>query len=267
MQRTRADHLRPEEHQGRGWCLEVQRPADHFAQGPWVRAFVSLHANDAAWANVIPEADVPDAELWAGEHQVAPQLGTLILLVDVSCLLRQGGKFSILEWKSKASHRVRQSTFAGETWHVERHWKVPCFCEVCYYLSFTTTHLVPSEIGGRQFPLHLVTDCWSYSSRRHATGAQGETSSRRLGRNPTAHWRLSPVAKMLAKRPWGHLCIGCHNRKPISSRTKHLKADDWWQRLSCGELSLPSRRHAEGVDNLEIFIPMWKHSFAKFPGT
>ncbi|CAE7565069.1 unnamed protein product [Symbiodinium microadriaticum] len=74
-----------------------------------------LAYHDAAWGNVEPEGASPQDLEWQGNHTVASQLGSLTMLVEKKALQGEPAKFSIVDWKSKASARVCRSTFAGET--------------------------------------------------------------------------------------------------------------------------------------------------------
>ena len=67
-----------------------------------------LAYHDAAWGNVLPDDQEDHDASWLGEHTTASQLAHLILFASKSCLTSAGGnKFSVVDWRSKASHRVR----------------------------------------------------------------------------------------------------------------------------------------------------------------
>ena len=65
---------------------------------------VFLAYHDAAWGNVhMPDAVEADFA-WNGEHTLASQLGSLVVVCDKDCLAGRPGPFGVIEWKSKASH-------------------------------------------------------------------------------------------------------------------------------------------------------------------
>ena len=74
-----------------------------------------LAYHDAAWGNVEAEGTTQLDQEWQGNHTVASQLGSLTMLVERQALQGTPARFSIVDWKSKASARVCRSTFAGET--------------------------------------------------------------------------------------------------------------------------------------------------------
>lgn len=66
--------------------------------------FLAFH--DAAWGNVDPDKREEEDMGWYGQRAVASQLASLVTIAERSCLTSQGGQFSIIDWKSKASQRA-----------------------------------------------------------------------------------------------------------------------------------------------------------------
>lgn len=139
--------------------------------------FLAYH--DAAWANTQPDAGEEQDFDWIGDHQVASQLGSLVLLADITCLGNEGGRFSLVDWKSKAAHRVCRSTFAGETMACSEGLEGALFLRGLY-ISFATGARVPDHQGGQFFPLHLVTDCRSLYDHIHREGVPRAPAEKRL---------------------------------------------------------------------------------------
>lgn len=218
--------------------------------------FIAFH--DAAWGNVSPDDAEPSDEQWLGEHQVASQLASLVVLAEQSCLTNKGGHFSIVEWKSKASQRVCRSTFAGETMAASDALEATLYLR-SLYLSFTTGVHVTENDAGSMMPLHLVTDCRSLFDRVHREGVPRTPAEKRLAidlaglrqalmaearhqwsrRFPSA---TSPTPEMPVKPPlhW----VPTHEQL-ADVLTKRLKAQDWWSTVRAGILALPLKHHAE----------------------
>lgn len=110
---------------------------------------------------------------------MASQFGSLILLADENCMGPNGGNFSLVDWKSKASQRVCRSTFAGETMACSEALEGALFLRGLF-MSFGTGVRVPDHQGGAYHPLHLITDCRSLYDHIHREGIPRAPSEKRL---------------------------------------------------------------------------------------
>eukprot|EP00913_Durusdinium_trenchii_P003903 g3612.t1 len=137
--------------------------------------FLAYH--DAAWGN----ADLEDSfdPTWTGTHQVASQIGSLILIADRGCLGSPGGKFSLIDWKSKGCRRVCRSTFAGETMACCEAMESGTFLRALF-LSFVHGKIIPEEACGEFVDLHMVTDCKSLFDHIHREGVPKAPTEKRL---------------------------------------------------------------------------------------
>ena len=221
--------------------------------------FLAYH--DAAWGNALPAEEDEAAELWNGDHQVGSQLGSLVLLADVRCLTAAGGKFGVVDWKSKSAQRVCRSTFAGETMACSEAMEHSLFLR-SLFLSFATGKRVPDSEAGKYIPLHMVTDCRSLFDHIHREGVPRAPAEKRLAID-LAGIRQALVTE--AKHQWRQR-YGCDLQvtpeRPLKPPlhwlptgeqladilTKRLKADDWWERVNGGDLALPLREAAERVE-------------------
>ena len=80
--------------------------------------FVAFH--DAALGNTTPEEIAANDEQWLGDHQLASQLGSLVLLADTECLSTRGGYFSLrdrLEEQSVAKGAVSTTKSIERLFH------------------------------------------------------------------------------------------------------------------------------------------------------
>eukprot|EP00438_Fugacium_kawagutii_P025852 Skav231407 [mRNA] locus=scaffold4039:44689:52020:- [translate_table: standard] len=220
--------------------------------------FLAYH--DAAWGNAQPGDLAEGDEQWLGDHQVASQLGSLILVGDVDCVTQKGGPFSLIDWKSRSSHRVCRSTFAAETMACAEALESALFLR-SLFVSMATLELVPDFDGGKHHQLHLVTDCRSLYDHIHKEGVPRAPSEKRLAidiagirqalnREAEHQWRqlhgdaARPTPEKPLKPPIHWL--------PTSDQladvlTKRLKCDEWWGRMRHGWLSLPLKAHARGL--------------------
>ena len=210
--------------------------------------FLAYH--DAAWGN----ADLEDSfdPTWTGTHQVASQIGSLILIADRGCLGSPGGKFSLIDWKSKGCRRVCRSTFAGETMACCEAMESGTFLRALF-LSFVHGKIIPEEACGEFVDLHMVTDCKSLFDHIHREGVPKAPTEKRLAidlasvrqtlvREAAHQWRKlhGPDATMAPERP----CRPPLHWLPTESQladilTKAMSAEEWWKSLREGFLCLP----------------------------
>ena len=208
--------------------------------------------HDAAWGNVGSAKEEPGDPEWYGDHTIASQLASLILVADRSCMSIEGGKFSVVDWKSKASSRVCRSTFAGETMAGCEAFEAAVFLR-SLLLSLALGLRVEESRGGEYMPLHLVTDCRSLYDHVHREGVPRAPSEKRLAidlaglrqglmmearhqwkkKHPLLE-RPSPQAPLKPPLHW----------VPTSDQladllTKQLKSNGWWDTISRGHLALP----------------------------
>ena len=214
-----------------------------------------LAYHDAAWGNTTVEDAAPDEnEGWYGEHQVASQLGALIVAVDKRALMNQKGKFSLLHWQSKGCRRVCRSTFAGETMACSD--AVECGIYLRGLLvSMKTGYLVPEKECGRYIDFHCITDCKSLYDHIHREGAPKAPADKRLAIDLAAlrqvlfhegrlqwekQYHMPPDALATPERP----CRPPLHWLPTGEQladilTKLMRADTWWSKIQDGTVALP----------------------------
>ncbi|CAK0825609.1 unnamed protein product [Prorocentrum cordatum] len=95
-------------------------------------------------------------------HKVRSQAGVVVAAIDLDCLEQDELPISILDWRSRASHRVVTSTFSAETaarleGHGMAYYMRALLCEATYGWSGTPV----VEYGEDEMPLALFTDCRS----------------------------------------------------------------------------------------------------------
>jgi hypothetical protein len=229
--------------------------------------FLAYH--DAAWANTQPDAGEEQDFDWIGDHQVASQLGSLVLLADITCLGNEGGRFSLVDWKSKAAHRVCRSTFAGETMACSEGLEGALFLRGLY-ISFATGARVPDHQGGQFFPLHLVTDCRSLYDHIHREGVPRAPAEKRLAIDLAGlrqalmieaehQWRqehgeeFKPTPERPLRPPLHWLPT---HEQLADILTKRLKPTEWWGRINSGWLSLPLKTMPRQDKNQQDFRPV-----------
>jgi len=229
--------------------------------------FIAFH--DAAWGNTDPDHAAPQDEEWLGGHQVASQLGSLILLADENCMGPNGGNFSLVDWKSKASQRVCRSTFAGETMACSEALEGALFLRGLF-TSFGTGVRVPDHQGGAYHPLHLITDCRSLYDHIHREGIPRAPSEKRLAIDLAGlrqalvieaehQWRkkhgdpFKPTPETPLRPPLHWLPT---QEQMADLLTKRLKPDEWWGRINQGWMSLPLKQHAQGRQNFQDLVPV-----------
>ena len=208
--------------------------------------------HDAAWGNVEHQDPEPRDDEWYGQHTIASQLGNLTLVADKACLEPGGGKFSLVDWRSKASSRVCRSTFAGETMAGCEGYENGVYLR-SLMLSLMTGELMTEAQAGRYMELHLVTDCRSLYDHVHREGVPRTPTEKRLAidlaglrqglitearhqwskKHPSLD-RPTPQAPLKAPMHW----------LPTSDQladllTKNLKPNGWWEVILTGNLALP----------------------------
>eukprot|EP00438_Fugacium_kawagutii_P013250 Skav234490 [mRNA] locus=scaffold3731:121116:128177:+ [translate_table: standard] len=212
--------------------------------------------HDAAWGNAkLDDAQVQDED-WLGEHQVASQLGALVVAADKRCLADQPGTFSLLHWQSKGCKRVCRSTFAGETMACSDAIESGIFLRGLL-VSMMKGYLVPEGLAGKYVDFHCITDCKSLYDHTHREGAPKAPADKRLSID------LAAIRQVLA-REGRHQWEKMHNktendlvtpelpcRPPLhwlptgeqlaDILTKVMKSEWWWERVNSGILRLPLR--------------------------
>ncbi|OLQ05060.1 Copia protein [Symbiodinium microadriaticum] len=191
---------------------------------------ILLAFHDAAWGNVHhPDVTAEDLE-WHGDHTLSSQLASLVVVCDRRCLHGKGGKFGVVEWKSKASQRVCRSTFAGETMACSDALESAIFLRGLL-VSMMAGHPVPEDSCGEFMEIHLVTDCKSLYDHIHREGTPKAPTEKRLALD------LASVRQVLvgeARHQWTRL-FGCGEPSPERSiasvvaerhRQKEQAADD-----------------------------------------
>lgn len=139
--------------------------------------FIAYH--DAAWGNVSPDDEEKEDLEWYGNHTIASQPANIILMASVNCLSNDGGPFSVVDWKSKASHRVCRSTFAGETMAGCEAFE-NCMFLRSLFLSFRLGRRITEGQAGKYMDVHLITDCRSLYDHVHREGIPRAPSENRL---------------------------------------------------------------------------------------
>ena len=231
-------------HADQGICLRAI-PEDQVA-------FVAFH--DAAWGNVDPDAqEVQDPE-WYGSHQLASQLGSLVLVADKKTFSLGSGAFSLIDWKSKGSQRVCRSTFAGETMACCDGVESALFLR-CLFLSFAHGCLVREAESGKFAPIHAVTDCKSLFDHLHREGIPKAPSEKRLAIDLAG---LRQTMMREARFQWLETYDGVFEPTPekpcrpplhwlpthlqlADILTKNLNPEDWWRMIGSGVFDLPLR--------------------------
>ena len=226
-------------HRDKGIVLRKMKETD--------AVFLAYH--DAAWGN----AEGPDQDVeWTGGHQVASQIGTLVLVAEKKCLLNDSGSFSIVDWKSKGCQRVCRSTFAGETMAACEATESAIFLRGLF-LSLIHGKIVPGSQCGEFMELHTVTDCKSLYDHIHREGIPKAPSEKRLAID-LAGLRQSLMTE--AQHQWNKIygaggtmtpekpCRPPLHWLPTGSQladllTKMMASDDWWQTVASGMLQLP----------------------------
>ena len=124
------------------------------------------------------DSTVPRDE-WYGDHQVASQLGALVVAVDKRALQNEKGKFSLLHWQSKGCRRACRSTFAGETMACSDAVECGLFLRGLL-ISMKIGRLVREEECGRFTDFHCITDCKSLYDHVHREGTPKAPADKRL---------------------------------------------------------------------------------------
>ena len=234
-------------HAGQGICLRAI-PEDEVA-------FITFH--DAAWGNVDPDVQEPEDPSWYGGHQLASQLGSLVLIASKKVFSSGRGTFSLVDWKSKGSQRVCRSTFAGETMACCDGLESALFLR-CLFLTFTQGRMVVEAESGQFASVHAVTDCKSLFDHLHREGVPKAPSEKRLA----IDWAgLRQIMMREARFQWLETFGGAFEPTPekpcrpplhwlpthlqlADILTKHLNANEWWEMIGRGSFDFPLRRVA-----------------------
>ena len=179
-----------------------------------------------------------------------------MVVCDRRCLHGKGGKFGVVEWKSKASQRVCRSTFAGETMACSDALESAIFLRGLL-VSMMAGHPVHEDSCGKFMEIHLVTDCKSLYDHVHREGTPKAPTEKRLALD------LASVRQVLmgeARHQWTRL-FGVGEPSPEKALrpplhwvptheqladvlTKKMSPDTFWKTLEEGTLSLPLLRRA-----------------------
>ena len=217
---------------------------------------VIMAYHDAAWGNTTLEDDAVPRDEWHGDHQVASQLGALVVAADRRALENEAGRFSLLHWQSKGCRRVCRSTFAGETMACSDAVECGLFLRGLL-VSMKLGRLVPEEECGRHIDFHCITDCKSLYDHVHREGTPKAPADKRLAidlaalrqslaREGRHQWekqynmRQSDLAtpERPCRPPLHWLPTG---EQLADILTKFMRADSWWSKIHQGTLALPLR--------------------------
>jgi hypothetical protein len=215
-----------------------------------------LAYHDATWGNALLDDTTLPQDTWLGEHQVASQLGALIVAVDKKAMTNEVGRFNLLHWQSKGCKRVCRSTFAGETMACSDAVECGLFLRG-FFVAMKTGTLIPEKECGRHMDFHCIPDCKSLYDHIHREGTPKAPADKRLAidlaalRQVLAHegrlqWekqhRMSGEDLVTPERP----CRPPLHWLPTGEQladilTKFMKADSWWTRVRDGTVALPLR--------------------------
>eukprot|EP00439_Symbiodinium_sp_Y106_P020985 s3390_g2.t1 len=194
---------------------------------------------DAAWA-------------WLGGHQVASQLGYLVMAMGQQALKGEATPFSLLDWRSKASSRVCRSTFAGETMSCGEGLESALYLR-SLLVGMMTGRPADEEAAAWHVPIHLFTDCRSLYDHVHREGAPKAPSEKRLAidlaairqtllREARVQWNQkygSDVA-LTPERPLRPPLHWVPTEDQLSDMmTKLMRPDNWWAACDKGEIVIP----------------------------
>lgn len=191
--------------------------------------------HDAGWGNVSPEDEEPEDQQWIGERATASRDGPALLSMKEST-------FILVDWKSKASHRVCRSTFAGETVAGCEAFENSVFLRSLLLSMLTGQRFNESE-AGKMMDLHLIADCRSLYDHVHREGLPRAPSEKRLAIDLAG---LRQGLMIEAKHQWAKKYRSearpspqCPLRPPLhwlptgdqwaNLLTKVMVATDWWE--------------------------------------
>ncbi|CAE7612538.1 RE1 [Symbiodinium sp. CCMP2592] len=208
--------------------------------------------HDAAWANVPDDAASPEDQAWLGEHQVASQLGYLVMAMGKQALRGESTPFSLLDWRSKASSRVCRSTFAGETMSCGEGLESALYLR-SLLVGMITGKPATEEAAAWHVPIHLFTDCRSLYDHVHREGAPKAPTEKRLAIDLAAiRQTLMREAKIQWCQRYGHE-VALTPERPLrpplhwvptedqlsDMMTKLMRPDDWWSACESGRITIP----------------------------
>ena len=191
-------------------------------------------------------------EAWLGGHQVASQLGYLVMAMGQQALKGEATPFSLLDWRSKASSRVCRSTFAGETMSCGEGLESALYLR-SLLVGMMTGRPADEEAAAWHVPIHLFTDCRSLYDHVHREGAPKAPSEKRLAidlaairqtllREARVQWNQkygSDVA-LTPERPLRPPLHWVPTEDQLSDMmTKLMRPDNWWAACDKGEIVIP----------------------------
>ncbi|CAE7870148.1 RH20, partial [Symbiodinium microadriaticum] len=218
-------------------------------------AFFAYH--DAAWGNV----DAPDRaegdEQWYGEHKLASQLGQVVLAVDRQAAKGKPTRFSVLDWRSKASQRVCRSTFAGETMAACEAMENVLFLRALF-VSMTGAGM-SREAARARVHVHMFTGCKSLFDHAHREGTPKAPADKRLAvdladlrstlmEEARAQWReiSGTDAELTPERPCRPPLHWLPSEDQLADfLTKSMNPERWRSTMAAGELQLALRDRSQ----------------------
>ena len=157
-----------------------------------------------------------------GNSRVASQLGELVLIADVSCIIGRTGWSSILDWKSRAGQRVCRSTFSAETQACVEALEGGQFMRSVYE-TICTGEMI--GVDKATFPLVCLSDCRSLFDHIHKEGVPRTPTDRRLAID------LAALRQSLKQEKWTHklpLAWIPSEQQLGDILTKPQDSSSWW---------------------------------------
>ena len=209
--------------------------------------------HDAAWANVPDDAADQEDDAWLGGHNVASQLGYLVMAMGQQAIKGESTAFSLLDWRSKASSRVCRSTFAGETMSCGEGLESALYLR-SLLIGMITGEAANEETAAWYVPIHLFTDCRSLFDHVHREGAPKAPSEKRLAidlaalrqtlmREAKIQWlqKHGPDATLTPEKPLRPPPLHWVPTEDqlADMMTKAMKAEAWRKACATGTVKIP----------------------------
>ncbi|CAE7629272.1 RE2, partial [Symbiodinium sp. KB8] len=208
--------------------------------------------HDAAWANVPDDAADQEDDAWLGGHNVASQLGYLVMAMGQQAIKGESTAFSLLDWRSKASSRVCRSTFAGETMSCGEGLESALYLR-SLLIGMITGEAANEETAAWYVPIHLFTDCRSLFDHVHREGAPKAPSEKRLAidlaalrqtlmREAKIQWlqKHGPDATLTPEKPLRPPLHWVPTEDQLADMmTKTMKAEAWRKACATGTIKIP----------------------------
>ena len=157
--------------------------------------------------------------------RVASQLGDLIVFAERKCVTGGAGRFSVLDWKSKAGQRVCRSTFSAETQACVEGVEAGQHVRALYE-TLVAGYLV--KVEDSEIPMLCLSDCRSLYDHIHKQGVPRVPSDRRLAVDLAALRQGLKCEQWTAKLPLAWVASG-HQLGDIL--TKPQDPTRWWKFL------------------------------------